>query len=298
MNVHPTKVEVRFRDGHRIYSQLLSTVRQTFLTSDLHAKLQTPEPFAARRSVESRAPPRRLSAPAPPFALNEADRPSPGGRGLVQPEPVVRLQDLPAARLRGRAGCGRLVATPRPRGPVCARRLFDEFAPTEASTTTAETARGASNLPSVRSREAGTRARRSSLSHGPLKALQVHDSYLIAETDDGMMVIDQHALHERILYEELRKRVERGSIESQRLLVPEPVHLNASEAAAVVEHRETLRQLGLDVEPFGGDTVLVTSAPAMLQGVAPDRLLRDLAEHLRTGRSRRPATACSPTCST
>jgi DNA mismatch repair protein MutL len=116
----------------------------------------------------------------------------------------------------------------------------------------------------------------------PLKALQVHDSYLIAETDDGMMVIDQHALHERILYEELKKRVERGSIESQRLLVPEPVHLNASEAAAVVEHRETLRQLGLDIEPFGGDTVLVTSAPAMLQGVAPDRLLRDLAEHLRT----------------
>ena len=112
--------------------------------------------------------------------------------------------------------------------------------------------------------------------------MQVHDSYLIAETDDGMMVIDQHALHERILYEELRTRVDRGGIESQRLLVPEPVHLSAPEAAAVVEHRETLRQLGLDFEPFGGDTVLVTSVPAMLQGAAPDRLLTDLAEHLRT----------------
>ena len=53
-----------------------------------------------------------------------------------------------------------------------------------------------------------------------LKAIQVHDSYLIAETGDGMMVIDQHALHERILYEELRNRVARGNIESQRLLSP------------------------------------------------------------------------------
>src|SRR6185437_12810066 len=114
------------------------------------------------------------------------------------------------------------------------------------------------------------------------KALQVHDSYLIAETDDGMMVIDQHALHERILYEELKKRVEKGGVESQRLLVPEPVNLTAAEAAAVLEQRDALRQLGIDVEPFGGDTVLVASAPAMLRGVAPDRLVRDLADHLRT----------------
>ncbi len=116
----------------------------------------------------------------------------------------------------------------------------------------------------------------------PHTAIQLHDSYLVLETSDGMLVIDQHALHERILFEELRKRVERGSIESQRLLVPEPVHLSAIEAAAVVEHRETLGRLGLDVEPFGGDTVLVTSVPAMLHGVAPDRLIGDLAEHLRT----------------
>ena len=116
----------------------------------------------------------------------------------------------------------------------------------------------------------------------PLRALQVHDSYLIAETRDGMMVIDQHALHERILYEELKSRVDRGSIESQRLLVPEPVHLSAAEAAVVIEQRDLLSQLGLEIEPFGGDTVLVTSTPAMLPGVAPDRLLRDLAEHLRT----------------
>jgi DNA mismatch repair protein MutL len=116
----------------------------------------------------------------------------------------------------------------------------------------------------------------------PLKALQLHDSYLIAETAEGMMVIDQHALHERILYEELRARVDRGRVESQRLLVPEPVHLTAAESAGVLEQRDVLGQLGLEIEPFGGDTVLVTSAPAMLANLGPERLLRDLAEHLGT----------------
>ena len=98
--------------------------------------------------------------------------------------------------------------------------------------------------------------RREQASEPVRKAIQVHDSYLIAETGDGMVVIDQHALHERILYEELRNRVVRGNIESQRLLVPEPVDLPAAEAALVIEQSELLAQLGLEIESFGGDTVL------------------------------------------
>ena len=73
-----------------------------------------------------------------------------------------------------------------------------------------------------------------------------------------------------------------GQVESQRLLVPEPVDLPAAEAAAVLEQAEVLARLGLEVEPFGGDTVLVRSLPAMLPHVVPERLVRDLAEHLRT----------------
>jgi DNA mismatch repair protein MutL len=114
------------------------------------------------------------------------------------------------------------------------------------------------------------------------KAIQVHDSYLIAETGDGMVVIDQHALHERILYEELRNRVGRGIIEAQGLLIPEPVDLTAAEAALLIEHSELLGNLGLEIDAFGGDTVLVRSIPAMLRHVNPGRLVRDLAEQLRT----------------
>jgi DNA mismatch repair protein MutL len=115
-----------------------------------------------------------------------------------------------------------------------------------------------------------------------LKAIQIHDSYLVVETEDGLVVIDQHALHERILYEEFRSRVERGAVESQRLLVPEPVHLTSGDAAAVLEQKETLAALGLEVEPFGGDTVLITGTPAMMRGVDSEGLLRDLADRFRS----------------
>lgn len=115
----------------------------------------------------------------------------------------------------------------------------------------------------------------------PAKAIQVHDTYLIAETDEGMVVIDQHALHERILYEELRQRVEQGGVESQRLLVPEPVDLSATDAAEILQRKDALARLGLGVEPFGGDTVLVTSSPVMLANIPVDQLLRDLADHFR-----------------
>jgi DNA mismatch repair protein MutL len=111
-------------------------------------------------------------------------------------------------------------------------------------------------------------------------AVQVHNRYLITESDEGVVVIDQHALHERILYEELREKVLAGTLESQNLLVPEPVHLTPAEAAAVREARDLLRQLGMEVAPFGGDTVLVSSYPAMLANIRPDELLRQLLEKL------------------
>ena len=73
------------------------------------------------------------------------------------------------------------------------------------------------------------------------------------------MIIDQHALHERILYEQLREKVLAGAMETQRLLVPEPVDLTPAEAAAALAAREVLAQLGIEIEPFGGDTVLVSA---------------------------------------
>jgi DNA mismatch repair protein MutL len=113
--------------------------------------------------------------------------------------------------------------------------------------------------------------------------LQVHNRYLIAEAGGGVLVIDQHALHERILYEQLRTKVLAGALECQSLLVPEPVDLAPAEAAAVLEQRDLLAQLGIRVEAFGGDTVLVGSYPAMLGQVNLVEMLRGVVDRLTGG---------------
>ena len=89
-------------------------------------------------------------------------------------------------------------------------------------------------------------------SPGPNKVIQLYDAYLVMETEKGMLVIDQHALHERILFEQLKTRLRSGPLETQRLLIPEPVELAAEQAARTLEHRESLAELGLGVEDFGG----------------------------------------------
>jgi len=112
------------------------------------------------------------------------------------------------------------------------------------------------------------------------RAIQIHDAYLVVETRDGMIVIDQHALHERILYEQLRRRVREGKLEVQRLLVPEPIDLTMEQAGAVLEARSQLAELGLDVEDFGGGTVAVSSYPALLGRVPVMQIVQSVVDVL------------------
>ena len=94
---------------------------------------------------------------------------------------------------------------------------------------------------------------------------QFHDTYLIFESDEGLVVIDQHAAHERIMYEHLQRNA-RGKLEKQVLLLPETMDLNFQEAAVMEEIVPGLHALGFDVEPFGGGTFVIKAAPAILGG--------------------------------
>jgi DNA mismatch repair protein MutL len=123
---------------------------------------------------------------------------------------------------------------------------------------------------------------------GEFKAIQLYDSYLVVETPEGMLVIDQHALHERILFEHLKARIRAGELEKQHLLIPEPVELTAEQAARTLEHRDALAELGLDVSDFGGDTVLVSSYPAILGKRSPADILLAVVDHL-TSKERLPS---------
>jgi DNA mismatch repair protein MutL len=114
-----------------------------------------------------------------------------------------------------------------------------------------------------------------------MKALQVLDCYLVVEVPpDEVLFIDQHALHERILFEQLQQRVRTGRLDRQRLLVPETVELPARQATLVLEQRTALDELGLDVQDFGGGTLMLSSYPALLDKHAPRDLLQAVVDQL------------------
>jgi DNA mismatch repair protein MutL len=133
----------------------------------------------------------------------------------------------------------------------------------------------------------GVLPQKTSIAPAP-RALQVLGCYLVVEVPpDEVLIIDQHALHERVLYERLLDRLKSGSAEAQRLLTPEVVELPPAQAAVLLAHREALAGLGLVVEEFGGGDVLLAGYPAALGRRPPPELLRAVAEHL-AGQGRLP----------
>jgi DNA mismatch repair protein MutL len=295
VNVHPTKLEVRFLDGGRIYSQLLSALRQKFLSTDLTARVK-PAPLPADADpagaldqacaaqhrdelVQWAQGQLEGKGPAPnQGAIPHAEPGTPAAAPTAQPgEALAKQGSLPLDldRFGGRSA---------------------EFKPFPDFGTSLRQPPPARNEPGSPAREAVPHRAAAPLgdpsASRPLPpspptvahaGMQIHNRYLITENEDGVVIIDQHALHERILYEQLREKVLAGKLEKQRLLVPEPVSLTPAEAAAALEAKEVLAQLGIEIEPFGGDTILVSTYPAMLANFDPHEVLRQIVEQWMTG---------------
>jgi len=109
---------------------------------------------------------------------------------------------------------------------------------------------------------------------------QLHGTYIVAQTRDGLVLVDQHAAHERLVYERMKAQMAEGGVARQTLLVPEVVELDPAEAERVADRAGELAELGLVVEPFGTGAVLVREVPALLGQVDAAGLIRDIADDL------------------
>jgi DNA mismatch repair protein MutL len=109
---------------------------------------------------------------------------------------------------------------------------------------------------------------------------QVHENYIIAQTDDSLVIVDQHAAHERLVYEALKQALGARALPAQLLLIPEIVDLPEEDAARLAEHAATLSRFGLGIERFGPGAVAVRETPAMLGEVDAQALIRDLADEI------------------
>jgi DNA mismatch repair protein MutL len=252
VNVHPTKIEVRFLDASRVHSLVLAAVRSKLLASDLSPSL------ADALGVE---PP-----PAGPPATHDPEKEARGQ--AIRQAMADFFKGLPP--MQGRFQFPKRVGSRESRvGSEEGRQTPAR----EAGTAHAEP-------PKVESPEVGTPDSRpptpDSHAHGFRRVTQMHNAYLVAETDDAICLIDQHALHERVLYEQLRRRASNGPLESQRLLIPEPVDVTATQLALLEGLSPILAKLGIEVTPFGPRSVAIQSFPSVLARRSPAQFLRDL----------------------
>lgn len=334
VNVHPTKMEVRFQESGKLYSQLLRTLRHEFLTSDLTARARHvpgPTPSGLRPGSTGQA----VSSSSSSHALG-SDSPSarpPGAGGgnpsthikdrsqvadderwqahadqMTQVSPSLNLPDtippfkpfsdanprtgLPQTERPGIAhtpGDGS-VATPTDHSRSPHAHSSDSIGRLDASHLQTDASdwrqpsenNAASNIQGEHDPDSMRGDGDSAPSSSHL-GFQVHQRYLVTQDENGMVLIDQHALHERILYERFRAKLESKTLETQKLLVPEPLDLTPSERAAALDSRELLAEIGIEIEPFGGDTVLMTSYPAMLAKMRPAEVMRQVLEPLMSG---------------
>ena len=123
--------------------------------------------------------------------------------------------------------------------------------------------------------------------HRPLGAAraQLHENYILSQTYEGLVIVDAHAAHERLVYEKLKAQMVEEGVRAQALLIPEVINLSDGDMALLLEQAETLTQLGLSIEPFGRGAVVVQSVPAILGHVDVNRLVLDIVDELSDGGS-------------
>jgi len=109
---------------------------------------------------------------------------------------------------------------------------------------------------------------------------QVHENYIIAQTETGIVIVDQHAAHERLVYEKLKSQMRENGVAAQALLIPEIIELSSHKAALILGLADELAALGLGIEPFGGSAIAVRETPAILGSVNATALIRDVLDEL------------------
>ncbi|WP_417586622.1 DNA mismatch repair endonuclease MutL [Pararhodobacter oceanensis] len=243
VNVHPAKAEVRFRDPGIVRGLLVSGIRHALAEAGHRASGTVAAATLGAMRPEPSGP--RI------WQMDYASRPS---FSSVQTAYAAQAPQTPTAEAPRHDADG--VIEPQgfadaqtPFGaPAPYARIEPESGPTEA----------------------------------PLGAAraQVHENYIIAQTADGIVIVDQHAAHERLVYERLKRQIAQSGVKSQALLIPEIVPLSAADAQRLLDHAEALADLGLMIEAFGGDAVAVRETPAELGSVDARKLVLDILDEL------------------
>ena len=274
VNVHPAKSEVRFREPGIVRGLIVSALRHALadaghrasstvaadtlaaLRPEFPRQLDTGQiPLHQQPSRDSTfgaygggAPLGAAPAAAPHARVYQMDRPSAGARSAAYaaqaPDPnfVPAPPRVPPAQTQGFAEM---------QGSWSGRVVEDAPVEPEAAQLPLGAARG-----------------------------QVHENYIIAQTETGIVIVDQHAAHERLVYEKLKRQMAERGVAAQALLIPEIVELSQDDLSRILDISDDLARMGLSVEPFGGSALAVRETPAILGEVNAEALIKDILDEL------------------
>ncbi|OHB87804.1 MAG: hypothetical protein A3D13_00810, partial [Planctomycetes bacterium RIFCSPHIGHO2_02_FULL_40_12] len=242
VNVHPTKIEVRFKNTGLIHDQLYSAIHSALMQTEFHSPLQ----FTGRHNYTGiETSPVTVTGRSVPDG--NAGIPQKQGEGVSlneKKETVMKsMSDFFSRSLDKEAPCRK-----------------DEHKQT--------------HLPS--SENEGLFKRESRLT----SCIQVHNSYIVEETADGLNIIDQHALHEIILYHEIWERIKSSKLAIQKLLIPELIELTPRDFVTIMSLRNEFCTLGLEIEEFGKSTTAIRTHPQILKNLDFHGLIQSVLEEI------------------
>ena len=244
VNVHPAKSEVRFRDPGLARGLIVSALRHALAEAGHRASTTV-----ANATLGAMRP-----EPSGPARIYQMDRPLLGARSAAYQAQAPSMTDMAPDMAPGLADAplawdsapgASLVDVP------VSGRVEDFEAPAELEQNPLGAARG-----------------------------QVHENYIIAQTADGMVIVDQHAAHERLVYEKLKRQMAENGVAAQALLIPDIIELSSGDCRRLLEHASSLAQMGMTIEAFGGDAIAVRETPAILGEVDARALILDILDEL------------------
>ncbi len=248
VNVHPAKTEVRFRDAGLVRGLLIGALRHALADAGHRASTTVSGAALNKAQIEPQSAGPSLWR-ASSFYADPAARPvSPVRTGFSEPAAFASPDTTSS-------------------GFAESAPSFDPMPPRA----------GADEPLSVRVEDVRAAPDTEALPLGLAKA-QLHETYVIAQTRDGIVIVDQHAAHERLVYERMKADMAQTGVRRQALLIPEIVELTEDEAGRVLSRSEELLELGLEIEPFGGGAVCVRATPALFGNMNVHGLLKDLAD--------------------
>jgi len=253
VNVHPAKADVRFRDAQLVRGLLVGAIKHALVQAGHRSS--TANAAVALDAIRSQSGAHQTASGSIYAAGGFTNPARPAAEPRWAPDVFRPLETVASPG-------GGFAEYPRP-GPQ-GQNGFSEFAVPSAD---------------ARAHDVPVEIEKTALPLGAARA-QVHETYIIAQTGDGVVIVDQHAAHERLVYERLKEALARKDVARQILLIPEVVELPEEDAARLADSAPELEKVGLSLEAFGPGAIAVRETPALLGDMDIEGLVRNLADEL------------------